>query len=128
MSTTTWSDGSLPMGARYRQHTTRAFAHHTRSGVEKLVSVAEPSGPQSMVTFVTNAPTRAAVRAAPAAALAPPARNRNVLGVVPGKVVSPASTTTEAEPSGHRERIEPWREGSSSELTVCPCGTAPSSG
>ena len=68
---------------------------------------------------------RAAVNTEAGAA---PALRRNCFAVEAVTAVTPATTTTEADPSGQRESTAPRSEASSAEITLCPLGTAPSSG
>lgn len=104
---------------------TLGLAHQMRSGEPKLSMLALPRAPQSTLTLVTTSATTDGSRALPEGA---PARSAICFGLPALSDTSPATTTTEAEPSGHRDSTTPRSAGSSSERIVEPSGTTPSSG
>src|SRR5512140_3727727 len=96
-----------------------------RSGEPKSARLATPRAPTLTVTFLTRAPTRAGVRAVPAAVAA----LREMVLTVPAVTLAlPATITTEAEPSGQRDTTDDESAGSSAEARTMPVGTRPSSG
>ncbi len=104
---------------------TAELAHQTRAGDAKSVTFTFAIPGKSSCTSVSAATTAFGVDGVGCTACD---WRRIVFVAWAATSVSPATTTTCAEPSGQRERTEEASVGSSGDVTSVPSGTDPSSG